>query len=611
MTIDSIVKKGRAALRLGRAVGLVWRLSPGLASLNALLILLQGAMPLLLLYFTKLLVDAAALAVSAPDKAAAFSAVWHAILYLGLAALAEAGLKAGSSLVNQVQGQEVSDKVSDLIHQKSVAVDLAYYETPSFYDALHRDQVEAPYRPARIVAGLFRLGQNAITLAGMAGVLFFFRWWIGAGLLAAVIPGLAIKLAYSRRQFSWQRQRSEQERQAWYYHWMMTDGGHAKEVRMLGLGDHFRDGFRRLRQELRRGVVSIWAARTWAELCGQAVSLAAVFASLLYFSLCAVRGAISLGSLVMYFQAVQRGAACLQDALAAIASLYEDNLFLGNLYEFLDMAPAAPVAASVPAVPLSGPPGIVFDHVGFSYPGAARPALEDVSFSVAPGQTAAIVGENGSGKSTVIKLLCRFYRPDQGRILLGGRDLAEWDEGQLRSQIGVFFQDFNRYQMTAGRNIGIGDLGRAEDAAAVMAAARNAGADGLIAEWPGGLQTRLGRWFEGGLEPSHGQWQRLALARAFLRDAPLLLLDEPSSSMDPSAEHRMLERLLALFAGRTAVIASHRFSTVRAAGLILVLDRGRLAQQGTHGELLASDGIYRRMFDLQARPYLSGGEKSG
>lgn len=597
----------RDALHLAWAVRLVWRTAPGWTALNVGLAVLQGVVPLVAVYLMKLIVDAVTQGVTQTDKAAAFREVALYIILAALVAAAAALLRALATLTSQALGQTVSDHVSDLIHAQSIAVDLSYYEDPSYYNTLQRAQSEAPTRPAKIVSDLLTTGQSTIAMVAMAGLLFTLHWSVGVIVVLAAIPGAWVRLRFSRVQYAWQRTRTETERQAWYAHWLLTSGGHAAEVRLFGLGDLFRALFRDTREILRRERLGIARRRAFADFFTAALAVLATFGTFAYIAWQAVAGAISLGSLVMYYQAFQTGLTSLQSVLSGLAGLYEDNLFLTYYHEFMALQPRVVTPAQPAPIPRPLRQGIHFADVEFTYPGSERKALAGIDLELRPDEITALVGANGSGKTTLVKLLCRLYDPDAGRVTLDGTDLRRFDVVALRRQMSVIFQDFARYQMTAGENIRVGDAtwpaGATETQAALAAAADDAGAAALISGLPHGYDTPLGKWFADGEELSGGEWQKIALARAFVRDAQILVLDEPTSALDPEAEWRAFEQIRRLARGRAVLLISHRFSTVRTADRIHILEAGRIVESGSHEELVARGGRYAHMYEIQARAY--------
>jgi len=595
------------ALHLVDAVRLVWRAAPGWTALNAVLAVLQGIVPLLAVYLMKLIVDAVTQGITQQDHAAAFRT---AVFYIVLAAavgVAAAFLRSLSALTSAALGQTVTDHVSDLIHGQSILVDLEYYEDPAYYDTLQRAQNEAPSRPTQLVNDLMTTGQSTISMLAMAGLLFTLSWWVGLIVVLAAIPGAWVRMRFSRRMYQWQRDRTGAERRSWYAHWLLTGGPHAKEVRLFGLGELFRGMYRDVRTVLRRERIGIARRRALWDFGAGLIAVLATFGTFAYIVWRTIYGAISLGSMVMYYQAFQTGLSSLQSVLQGMAGLYEDNLFLTYYHEFMELQPRVVAPAQPAPVPRPFTQGFAFHGVDFQYPDTARTALKGIDLEIRPGEVAALVGANGSGKTTLVKLLCRLYDPTAGSITLDGADLAGFDVVELRRQMSVIFQDFSQYQLSALENIRVGNVDLPVDApetlAAVEAAARDAGADEVIRELRRGYDTPLGKWFDDGEELSVGEWQKVALARAFIRDAQLLVLDEPTSALDPEAEWSVFEHIRELAKGRAVVLISHRFSTVRSADRIHILDDGRIVESGTHDELVALGGRYARMYEVQARAY--------
>lgn len=599
----TITAKIRQSLHLDRALRLIWQSSPGWTAVNFALVLLQGVLPLVTLYLLKLIVDGVTAGLAAPDKAAAFAQVSLWVGLAGLAALGGALCRSLAAMVQETQGEVVTDHVSDVIHAKSVEMDLQYYEDPKYYDTMHRAQQEASYRPLKIITGLLGVGQNLVTLAALAGLLFAFHWGVAVILFVATLPGVVMRLKYSDQLYQWRRQRTQTERQAHYLHFILTDGNHAKEVRLLGLGSMFRRWFRDLRQKLREERLRITTRRSLADLIAQGSGIAAIFGTLAFISQQTLQGRITLGDLVMYFGAFQRAQGALQELLNSLAGLYEDNLFLSNFYEFLQLSPKV----AEPAKPRPFPPrinqGLQFHQVSFHYPTGTDLVLEEVDLTLPKGAVVALVGENGSGKTTLIKLLCRLYDPTAGRITLDGIDLREFALADLRRNQSVIFQDYLHYNLTARQNIWLGDITLPPEDDRIVAAARQTGAHPFITRLPRGYDTILGHWFEEKGELSTGQWQKVALARALLKEAPLIILDEPTSWLDAQSEYEVFSHLQQLVGGRMALLISHRFSTVRLADYIYVLSGGRIIEGGTHQELLRQEGTYAHLFELQSRSY--------
>jgi ATP-binding cassette subfamily B protein len=599
----TIREKIKHSLHIERALRLVWRSAPGWTAANFGLILVQGLLPLASLYLMKLIVDAVAAGIATPDKALAIKRVLLLILLAAGVALLGALCRSLTEVVKEAQTQVVTDHVADVVHGKSVAVDLEYYEDPKYYDTLHRAQQEARYRPTSIMNSLMQFGQSGISLLALAGLLFSYHWGVAAILFAATVPGVLLRLKYANQMYQWQRQNTQEERRATYFHWMLTDGGYAKEIRLFGLGALFRGWFWEVRQRLRKERLRLTTQRSLADLITQACATIAIFSTLAFIAYQTVRGIITIGDMVMYYGAFQRAQAALQEIWSNLTSLYEDNLFLANFNEFLDLK-AKLVEPAIPApIPRPITQGISVNGVSFHYPSGNRAALEDIDLRIAPGQVVALVGENGSGKTTLIKLLARLYDPVKGTISIDGIDLRQFDPSALKREISVILQDYAHYSLTARENIWLGDITLSPWDDRIVAAAQRTQADDFIQGLPKRYETILGHWFGDQGELSIGEWQKVALARAFLREAQLIILDEPTSWMDARAEYEIFKAFRQLFAGRMAILISHRFSTVRLADYIYVLAGGRVIEQGTHEELLRRGGKYANLFEIQAKSY--------
>jgi ATP-binding cassette, subfamily B, bacterial len=567
------------------------------------LLVVQATLPLLALYLVKLVVDAVAAGLATSDKGAAFGRVAVLVGLAGAVALMGALCRSAAAFVSDGQAHAVTDHMHDILHAKAIELDLEYYENARFHDTLQRAQQEASFRPTRILNGMIKVVQSGIGLVVMGGLLFSFHWGVATVLFGAAIPGVFIRTRYAAQIYRWRRQSTTTERRAWYFHWMLTGIVYAKEVRLFDLGSVFRRRFRDLRAKLRREGLAIATRRSVADLASQSSLTLAVFGTFAYIAYQTLLGAITIGALVMYYQAFQRGQEFLKELLTGLAGLYEDHLFLQSVYEFLDLDRRAIEPSAPRAVPRPMRTGIAFEHVSFRYPTGARQVLHDITLTVGPGESVALVGANGSGKTTLIKLLCRLYDPTGGRVTLDGIDVRDFETAALRREIGVIFQDYAQYHLTATENISVGDVAAQSDHERVVAAARRSGADEIIRGLKQGYDTILGKWFEDGEELSVGEWQKVALARAFMRDAQIVVLDEPTSALDPKAEYEVFKQFRRLAKGRTTILVSHRLSTVRMADRIYVLDDGRVVERGTHNQLVQAGGQYERLFETQARQY--------
>ncbi len=597
-------KKLHVVLRLDLALRLVWKSCPGLTIANFAILLVQGILPLFSLYLMKLIIDSVTSGITNSDNSSAISQISLYIALAGLIALTEAGVQALGRYVNEAQSLVVTDRMHDVIHAKSVAVDLEYYENPKYFDTLHRAQHEAPFRPTKIVNSLAILGRNLIALLAMTGLLLSFHWGLACLLFIATLPGLYVKIRYADTMYKWQRRHTKTERKAWYFNWLLTHEMHAKEIRLFNLGALFIKRYKKLRTTLRLEKLAITSKKSSSEFFAQTFTILAVFSSYGFIALQTVQGAITIGALVMFFQAFQRGQNYLKELLNSLAGLYEDNLFLTNLTEFLDLQPKVVEPKKSKPIPDFQKATITFDQVQFKYPTSQRNVLQDISLTIQPGEHIALVGENGSGKTTLVKLLCRLYDPDQGRILLNNTDFTDLSTTDLRKNISVIFQDYVKYNLSASENIWLGNINVEKKQDKIVKAAQQSGAHEVITGLHDGYETILGKMFEKGEEISIGEWQKVALARAFLRKAPLLILDEPTSSLDAKMEYEVFRQFHKLTQGQTAILISHRLSTVRMADRIFVMQDGTIKEDGTHDELMKQQGLYSDLFERQSKNYM-------
>ncbi len=598
--------KLKNAIRIDRALRFVWQASPLYTILSGIIVLVLGMLPLLSLYLIKLIIDAVTGLDFSPDTGMFDPAFATPLLYIGLACgvgLATAFFNFLSDYIKKAQSLVVSDHMFSVLHEKAAVADLAYYESPAYRDTLFRAQREGPYRPFSIVNGLFAAGQSGTSFAAVFGLLFVFNPVLSVAMVAAAIPGIVLRLKYSAKIYAWQEKRTEDERRAYYFHWMLTGDAHAKEFRLFNLGRHFIDRFKAIRAMLKKEKLYYEKRRALGDFIAQASSTVAVFGAFAYIAVKTARGEITLGDMVMYFQAFQKGLTFLKTLLESGAQMYEDNLFLSHLYTFLSLEPLVKEPQNPIPVPDKIHTGIAFKDVNFFYQNSEKQVLNCVNFSIKPGEIVALVGENGSGKSTIVKLLTRLYDPVKGDISLDGKDIRYFATDAYRKKISVVFQDHIKYQMTAKENIHLGDMAQTADLQTIRQAARQADADRILATLPAGYDTVLGRWFKDGEELSMGQWQMVAIARAFFRGAQLVVLDEPSSALDPDTEKKIFTSLKHLMKDRSVLIISHRYSTVRMADKILVMDQGRIIEQGSHADLMRQDGTYARLYTTQASGY--------
>jgi ATP-binding cassette, subfamily B, bacterial len=591
----------RQAVRMTRqAVHLVWTTSPRLTLWWGGLSLFSGTIPGGIAYVGKLIVDAV-VGANGPGQGGRDVALRYVACELALVvvlAAAQRGIGVCESLLRALLGE----RVNELILEKALTLKLTDFEDSEFYDRMTRARREASSRPLSLIRRLYGLLQNSVSLVVYGSLLVTFSPWIAVALLVAALPVFVIETHFSSDAFRLFRWRAPETRRQAYLETLLAREDNAKEVQLFGLGPEFLRRYRAIFVQLFKEDSTLTLRRgAWGFAMG-VLSTLAFYGAYAWIVLVTVSGRFTLGDMTMYLLIFKQGQSALASMLTAIGGMYEDNLYLSNLYEYLDH-PSSVAAGGAQAGPTPGD-GIRFEGVAFRYPGAASDALAGIDLHIRPGHKVALVGENGAGKTTLIKLLTRLYSPTTGRILLDGLDTQLWDPTALRRRIGVIFQDFIHYQLLAGENIGAGDVDALEDRARWKEAAVMGMADRVIEPLPHAYETQLGRWFKDGQELSVGQWQKIALARAFMRrDADILVLDEPTAAMDAEAESEVFQRFRALSAARMGIVISHRFSTVRMADEIVVLNHGRIVERGGHDELIKLDGRYARLFHLQADGY--------
>lgn len=587
-----------------RALELVWTTSRPLTIAFALLTLIAGALPAAVAYVGSLIVDAVVAAIqgSAETRAALTNQAMWLVAGEGALVAAIAGAQRGLNLCQSLLRAQLGQRVNVMILEKALTLELSHFENSDFYDKLTRARREASSRPLSLVTRTFGLLQNGISLLSFGSLLLHFSPWAVVLLILAGLPAFLAEAKFSGDKFRLFLWRSPETRMQLYLETVLAREDHAKEVKLFGLGPLFLRRYRDIFTKLYREDRNLTVRRdTWGFFLGLIATIT-LYGAYAWIALSAIATRITLGQMTMYLMLFRQGQSAVSAILSAVGGMYEDNLYLSTLYDYLE----TPVDNNK-GVAVRGPKpddGIRFENVSFTYPDAEQPTLVDIDLHIRPGESLALVGENGSGKTTLIKLLTRLYAPTSGRILLDGQDLREWDEAALRDRIGVIFQDFTRYQLLLGENIGAGDVRHFEDETRWRDAGEKGMAAPIVATLPEGYRTPLGKWFNDGRELSGGQWQKIALSRAFMRSrADILVLDEPTSAMDASAEATIFEHFRTLTHGRIAILISHRFSTVRMADQIVVIENGRIIERGSHDQLMQLNGHYSHLFSLQAKGY--------
>ncbi len=586
-----------------RAFGLVWSSSKGYTITLAVLSVLFGALPAATAWVGKLLVDGVVAAIQAAGQNGTTTYVIELVV-LQFALLAGTSLLQTVRNINQQALQELTARrVQLIVMEHSNRLDLSFYENPTFYDALQQAQREAGFRPTQMVEQAFGLIRSFITFASLIALIASLGWFVAVAALLAPIPAFIAQSRYGWRGYLLSRRQSPDRRRMSYFLDLLTKDTYNKEIKLFGLGEHFIKRWEEISIRFYKENRALVKRRYLMGFAWGSLSIIVTSGTFLYVALGTIAGRLTLGDLTFYSQAVGQVQSSLSSILDGFSGMYENSLYLNNLYSFLDYEPAIRSDPSARKVQLPLTQGLEFRNVTFTYPGKSEPALHDVSFTVGPTESVALVGQNGAGKTTIVMFLTRLYDPDEGQILLDGVDIREYDLESLHAAIGVIFQDYVTYFFSARDNIGVGRLEELDNMERVEASAERSGADRVIERLPLGYDTTLGRWFDEGYQLSGGEWQKVALARAFMRDAAILVLDEPTASLDARAEYEIFARMKELSQGKMTVFISHRFSTVRLADRIFVLEDGTVKESGSHAELMLLDGTYADLFNLQAAAY--------
>lgn len=590
---------------LPRVLRVVWSTDAWLTALMAAISVLRGFTPAISVWITKQVIDSVVIAI----KTHHVTMVWWFVGAQLAVGLLDRFLNTLSSIVQQLLQDRVSNRVQLLILEKANTLDLAFFEDSEFYDKMRRAADEANYKPVSIISQTFDLVRTVITLFSMILLLVQLAWWLAVVALVVPLPSFIASSRYGWIGYQRMRRESPERRKMLYFNRLMTVDDYNKEIKLFNLGHYFIDRYKQLADHFYEEARRILVRRYTTNFLWLALSLVTNSGIYIYVALQAVMGRITLGGLTLYTQTALQVGQSFQGVLDGVSNLYENNLFVNTLFEFLEYKPV--ITSPEKPQPLASTPegkglDIEFRNVSFTYPGKdpeTEAALKNLSFTIRAGEALALVGRNGAGKTTIVKLLTRLYDPDEGEILVGGRNIKEYDLKELRAEIGVIFQDYVTYYLSARENIGVGRVTDIENLDLVNSAAQKSGAHAVIEELADGYETMLGRWFKDGTQLSGGQWQKVALARAFIRNARILILDEPTSSLDAQAEYEVFTHFRALTQGKTAIFISHRFSTVRLADRIFVLENGTIIEDGSHEALMTLNGRYAELFNLQAEAY--------
>lgn len=584
----------------GESLRLVWQSAPGWATANTLVSVFRSFLPLLLLWLLRNVIDEIAAAASAGTSS--LSEVMMPIVALVIVWFLDEALSDLGNYVRKKQSLRFEDHMYGLLHSKASSLDLINFENPGYYDTLSRAAREATWRPNNILNNLVSVSRATLSLLLMTGLILSLNWLPAALLVVANIPGIWLRLHYADVLYDFHRKQTPEARRSAYFNWLLTGDRPSRELRLFGLGEYFKGLFRRSFLKQKEEELDILKKRTMIELITDLFKAAAFLVTVLYIARETITGALTLGEMAMFLVAFRQGMAYIRELLGSVAGLYEDGLFIGDTFGFLNLGEH--IKALEPSHRISPLiTGIVAEKLSFTYPGNQAKAIDEVSFELRKGEVVAIVGPNGAGKSTLARLLCRLYDPDSGTLRYDGTDIRHFDPDEFRKQFSVVFQDFMLYNLPAGENIRLGNITAGENPGKVENSAMFAGVHELISRLPKGYDTLIGNLFDESRELSWGEWQKIAIARALYRDSPVLILDEPSSSLDPDTEYEIFSRFREIMKGRTSVLISHRFTNVTLADRIMVLDKGKIAETGTHEELMAMRGTYYSMFTKQSSRY--------
>jgi ABC-type multidrug transport system fused ATPase/permease subunit len=590
-------------VNIRKTVILIWDSSKKYTLLNIVLNIILGIIPVVQIYIGKIIVDNVINAIQLQGNNESIRKVVYWILAEFVLAFLSEILTKYSAYIQKVLGDLLIKNITTHILNKAVQLDVSFYEDSAYYDQLKKAQQEAGFRPMQTFNHLFSNVKNIVSFSGLIGLLMAFHPLIIVIILICVVPVAFVEIHYSKKMYNIYNFRIPEVRKREYYKWLLVDRMTCKEIKQFRLGDYFLNLFHHFYNKHIAQDKLIGFKRNMISAILNIFSSIGFYGLYVFFALKAISNVITLGSMVMYINAIRQIQEMIKSILLSISSLYENNLYLSNLYSFLDKRPEIFINDSLQPVPEHIKIGIEFRNVSFKYPGTEKQVLQNINIKLKPKENVALVGQNGSGKTTLIKLLCRFYDPDIGQILIDGKDIREYNLETLRRRIGIIFQDYFKYELTVKENIGIGNIEEINNIEKIKQSAEKSDADKFITSLANGYNHQLGRIFNDGVELSGGQWQKIALSRAFIRDAAILALDEPTSSLDAETEYEVFKKFSELTRNKVSLLISHRFSTIRMAQTIYVLNNGTIVENGSHQELLNQNGYYAKLFRIQAEQY--------
>lgn len=581
-----------------KSLKLVWESAPGWATVNIIISVLQSFLPLILVYLIRILIDDITSAASSGDEIASANIIWMIAAVVIVYFLDEVSSDLGN-LVRQKQSVKLEGYMYGLLHSKAVRLDLINFEHPGYFDILSRATAEAPWRPNSILDNIISMFRGFLSLVLMTALIVTLHWGLALLLLAVNVPGIWLRLHYADILYNFKREQTPEARKSAYFNWLLTGDRPSREIRLFGLGNYFISLFRKSFNKQKEEELNILKKRTIIGLISDIIKASAILVLLVIIARQTISGKLTLGQMAMFLLAFRQGMTYIKDLFSSIAGLYEDGLFIGDTFEFLDLKENVTALSQV-KIPSGLESELLVEDLSFTYPGNQQPTINGVSFTIRKGEIVALVGPNGAGKSTLVRLLTRLYDPSSGTVRWDGNDIRKMDPEEYRKLFSVVFQDFMLYNLTAGENIRMGNIGNNESSGKIQEAASSAGVHDLLTSLPKGYDTPVGNLFDDSRELSWGEWQKIALARALFREAPVLILDEPSSSLDADTEYEIFSRFREILKGKTSFLITHRFTNVTLADRIIVLDRGKVIETGTHQELMKNTGMYYNMFTKQS-----------